>query len=715
MSIPALPPVSRRSFIKASAAAGGGLLLGIHLVRPARATAADPANPPENQAANAYLRVAPDGRVTLLSPNPEIGQGVKTAMPMVVAEELDVPWEQVSVEQAPLDTEAYANQFAGGSLSITLGWDALRKAGASGRYLLRAAAAQEWDVPLADVETRGDGFVHHPKTGNKLAYGALTATAATLEVPDSPPLKDPKDFRLLGSSIKNVDNRAILTGQPLYGIDTRREGMRYAAVARPPAFGAKLKSVDSSAAEDMPKVEKVVRLENSVAVIAGGTWEAFKARDALELEWEMPDPRESTRQQFADAAKLLEGPPEQVRRADGDVEAGLQAAAQVIEATYEVPFLPHAMLEPLNFYADVREDRVELHGPTQVPAQARTEVAKLTGLPESKITVTMTRQGGGFGRRLHTDSVIEAAAVSQAAGLPVNVVWTREDCMTAGFYRPAGLYRFRAGLDEEGKLSTWHLALAGIGNESPVAVGNFPAACVPNFQIDSRAVPGKVTTLWWRAPNNNICGFLDQTFLDEIAHTLGKDPLAFQLELLEIAAKEPVGELSFDPARYRRVLETAAEMAAWGTSPGEGIHAGIAARYSHRSYVAQVAHVSVNDGRLKVHKVFCAVDCGIVVNRSGALTQIEGGIIDGIGSCWFGDLPIQDSAATAKNFDRYRLIRLREAPAIETRFIESDLHPTGLGEPSLPPAPAAVANAIFAATGQRIRKVPFVQSGVIRA
>jgi isoquinoline 1-oxidoreductase beta subunit len=689
--------VTRRDFLKVSTLAGGGLMLSFHAPALTSLLEADTFQP------NAYLSISTDGVITLMAPNPEVGQGVKTSLPMLVAEELDADWSQVRIEQAGLDTRNYQRQIAGGSGSVRSSWEPFRKAGATARQMLVEAAARKWNVPASECITE-KGFVIHQPTGRTLNYGALASAAARLEVPQQVKLKDPKDYKIIGQRITNADARRIVTGTMPFGIDTRREGMLFAMVARP-AFGKKLKQVDDRRAKQIKGVKQVVVFENNVAVLATSTWAAKKGRDALQIEWEDEGKPESTSDYNAALAKLIENPSTDPKRNNGNVDQARSEADKVLESVFYAPFLPHAPMEPMNFFADVRPDRAELFGPTQTPARTRTEAARVLGLPEEKITVGLSRMGGGFGRRLQADYSVEAARISQLAKVPVLVVWTREDDMQGGFYRPAGMYRYRASI-KNNQLTGWHLIAAAANSANATRENNFPAGAVPNFRVDSHNYTTAITVGPWRAPNHNFIAFTEESFVDEIAHELGKDPVAFRLELLEQAKTRPYGEVAYDPDRYANVVKLAAEMGNWGRQGTNGIFKGFGAHFSFGTYVAQVADVSIQNGKVKVHKVYCAVDCGRVINYSGAETQIEGGIIDGLGHMLYGQITFKNGEVEQKNFNSYRLIRIPDAPDIEVRFINTEAEPQGLGEPGLPPIAAAVANALFAATGKRIRRLP---------
>ncbi len=697
----------RRSFLKVSALAGGGMLIGIKWIAES-ARAFDPALL-EGAAFNAYIKITPDGKITIQSPNPEIGQGVKTSMPMIVAEELDADWSHVVVEQAPLDTDAYTRQVAGGSGSIRASWKPLRMAGAAARMMLIAAAAEKWQVAPETCVT-GASMVRHPASNRQATYGELASLAVTKTPPAEPPLKKPSEFRLLGKRIPNVDNHAIVTGENLFGQDLMREGMAVAVVARPPAFGLKLASVDDSKAKSMPGVQQVIRFGNKVAVLANTTWEAKKGRDELLLQWIPEGDLESTDQHDSALRALLDKPAETPRRKDGNTEVAFAQAAKTVEAFYECPFLPHNAMEPINFFADVRPEGVLMIGPTQTPESARTDIAKLLNIDARQIRIEMTRQGGGFGRRLRTDYAVEAAEISHLAKKPVKVVWLREDDMGGGIYRPACKYRFRAALDDQGNLTAYHLRGSGINVGNPTRENNFPAGALPNLLVEGHNLESKVTTGAWRAPVHNFLGFAEQSFLDEVALAAGKDPVQFRLDLLDQAKRAPVGRQEYQADRLKGVIRLAAEKANWGQAPS-GVFQGFSAYFSFSTYVAQVVEVAMVNNKPKIQRVVCAVDCGILINRSGAENQVAGAIIDGLGHAMFSQLTIKDGAPEQTNFDRYRLIRMAEAPSVEVHFVESEEAPTGLGEPALPPLAAAFGNAVFRATGKRLRNQPFVQPG----
>ncbi|MEP7319870.1 MAG: molybdopterin cofactor-binding domain-containing protein, partial [Panacibacter sp.] len=683
---------SRRSFLKLSALTGGGFILGFNSFnaeakRPAIIAAAGFEG---NASFNSYLSIAGDGTITIFSPNPELGQNIKTSFPMVVAEELDADWSKVKVEQAVLDTTKFDRQLTGGSGAVPHSWMRLRNAGATARNMLVQAAAQQWNVP-EDTCTTHKGFVIHTASGKKLSYGELAAAASKMTVPKEVKLKDRKDFKLIGTAVKNVENKNIVTGKPLFGLDFYREGMLFAMIQRPPAFGTKIKSVDAAAAKAMPGIIDVVTFKNNVAVVGKSTWEVNKARKLLKIEYEKDGNIESTQDHDKLLTGLMDTGTPTVRRKDGDVETAFKNAARIVKAEYQCPFLPHGPLEPMNFFAHVRPDGVELIGPTQTPGRARTDTSKLLNIPEDKITLQITRLGGGFGRRLKTDYVTEAAELSGIIKAPVKVIWTREDDMTGGSYRPAVRYRFEAALDVSGNMIGYRLRGVGINAGNCTREDNFPSGAVSNLLIDSVEHISPVTTGAWRAPITNFLAFAEQSFLDEVAEAADKDPIQFRLELLQKAKQSPTGAIKYDIDRMIAVIKMAAEKSGWGKK--KNIAQGFSVYYSHLSYVAQVCEVTVEAGKPVVKKIYAVSDCGQVINLSGALQQVKGAIVDGLGHAMYGKLTFKDGASEQNNFNNYRLIRMKEIPEIDAYFVDNGIDPTGLGEPALPPTGGAVANA----------------------
>jgi isoquinoline 1-oxidoreductase beta subunit len=704
---------SRRQFLKNVSLSSGGLLLGFSFMD---AAASDmPALLPKDidiAGFNSYLSIANDGIVSVFSPNPELGQNIKTSFAMVVAEELDADWNKVKVVQAPFDTAKFDRQLTGGSGAIPHSWTRLRNAGATARHLLVAAAAAKWNVPAAECTT-DNGFVLHKGSGKKAGYGELATAASKITVPAEVKLKDHKDFKIIGKPVRNVENHNIATGKPLFGLDFYREGMMYASIQRPPAFGQKIKSVNADEAKSMPGVTDVVTFKNYVAVVGNSTWAVLKARKTLAVEYEAEKTLESSADHNQIFTKLMESTEAKVRRKDGDVDAAFKNAAKVLKSEYECPFVPHNPLEPMNFFAHVKADGVELIGPTQTPGRARKAVSDLLNVPEDKITVDITRLGGGFGRRLQFDYVVEAAELSSIIKKPVKVIWTREDDMGGGSYRPAVRYRFEAALDTNGEIIGYKCRGVGINVENPTRADNFPSGSIDNLLIDSVEHQSPITTGAWRAPVTNFLAYAEQSFLDEIAVATGKDPVQMRLDLLKRAKEKPVGPIRYDIDRMATVVRTVAEKAGWGKK--KGVFQGFSVYFSHASYVGQVCEVVMKDGKPKVQKVYAVSDCGVVINSSGALQQVMGGITDGYGTAMYGKLSFRNGEPEQKNFDRYRLIRMNETFDIDASFVNNGIDPTGLGEPALPPTGGAVANAIFKATGVRIKKQPFIDQAPFKS
>lgn len=673
---------------------------------------------------NAFLKIGENGLVTIMSPNPEIGQNVKTSMPMIVAEELDVDWKDVVVEQAGLNTDSFVRQLAGGSQSIRLGWTALRTAGATARRMLLEAAASRLQVPAAELST-SMGVITHEGSGQTLGYGDVASDAALLEVPEDVQLKDPKEFSIIGTTRRNVDGPDIVQGKPLFGLDVQREGMLIAMIVHAPAFGMKFKSMEAEAAKAMPGIVDVFTIDaapaspqwsdvnaftDKVVITGRTTWEVMQAKKALSIEWEQATAAESSADHSARLAALIEGgAPDAVRR-DGDPERAFREASVVIDRTFSSPIWPHNTLEPMNFFADVKAEEAYLLGPVQTPEFLRGTVAAMLDLPEDKVTVDMTRMGGGFGRRLYGNFGVEAALISRAAGAPVKLVYTREDDMTQGTYRPTYQVRYRAALNENGDLTGFQVRGAGL-NDLPLFVNRFPAGAVDNYLAENLRLESNVLVGAFRAPRSNFIAGAEQAFLDEVAEAAGKDPIAFRLELFERAQRDPVGEDNdYDAERFAGVLSLVREMSGWG-EPTPGVYRGVSAYYCHNSYVAQVLDVVLKNDQPAIKKVWCAIDCGIVVNPGAARNQVEGGIVDGIGHAMYGALTLTNGQPDQDNFHTYRLIRISEAPEeIEISFVDNGIDPTGLGEPSLPPAVSALANALAAATGHRLYDTPFIQA-----
>jgi len=709
---------NRRSFIRSSALAGGGLVLGFNWMvgcKPADAEVAERAKkaiPNEWFEINSFLKIGENGLVTIMSPNPEIGQGIKTAMPMIVAEELEVDWFDVVVEQAPLSTD-FDRQVAGGSQSIRSSWDGLRMAGATAKTMLVATAAEAWEVDPAAC-TVEKGVVFHPDKNQFMDYGTLAKQAGTMTVPTEVKLKEVEQFTIIGQGKGNVDIDAIITGQPLFGLDTMREGMKIATAVRPPAFGLKLKSFDDSAAKAIAGVEQVFQFgekNNKIAIVATNTWAAMKGAKAIKAEYVNDTKAESTADHEKALLDLLEKKAEP-KREDGDVDKAFKEADEVVEAIYSAPFLPHNCMEPMNFFAHVTADKVDTFGPVQTPKWTSDRIAKLLDRPIEQITVGMSRMGGGFGRRLYGDFALEAVEISDKAKAPIKIVYSREDDMTAGMYRPAVKYKFKAGI-KDGQISAYELTEASVNSGMwDMQINAFPAGATPNYRVISNQMESNITTGAWRAPISNFLAIAEQSFIDTLAEKLGKDEVAFRLEWFQRAVDNPIGKVEYVPEQAMAVIKLAAEKSDWGKK-GDTAQ-GMCAYYSHNTYVAEVADLIEVDGQPKIDRITCAIDCGILVNPLGALNQVEGGIIDGIGHAMYGAFGFENGTPNKKNFDQYRLIRHNEVPKIETHFVKSNNSPTGLGEPTLPPAGGAVANALYKMTGKKLKAIPFVgEEGVL--
>ncbi|MEO9513197.1 MAG: molybdopterin cofactor-binding domain-containing protein [Flavobacteriaceae bacterium] len=722
---------SRRAFLRNSSLAGGGMLIGFNLFQACKPKViAEPTIDLSTLAYNdfnAFIKIANNGAVTIFSPNPEIGQGVKTSMPMIIAEELDVAWKDVYVEQGILDTKNYTRQVAGGSQSIRHGWDALRETGAKAKQMLVSAAATRWGVDPSECSV-SDGVITNV-AGERLGYGDVVQEASLLEVPEEVTLKEPKDYKIIGTDIGNVDIEKITTGKPLFGLDYKVDGMVYAAVVRPPAFGQKLKSYDDTEAKAMPGVLDIIKIgdkvramleedarfgdkissSDKIVVIAETTWQALKAKKAIKAEWENDLFMESTENHDQMLTGFLEGTQFETMRKDGDVKKAFAAADEILERTYESPFLPHNCMEPMNFFANVTDKKIHLAGPIQTPAWKAGLVAKMLGREEEDIHLEMTRMGGGFGRRLYGDFVLEAVEISNAIGKPVKMVCSREDDMALGIYRPAIKYRIKASI-KDGEITGYHLKEAAINSNMYGLIPNFfPAGAIKNYQVDVVNYKSNITTGAWRAPYTNFLAYAEQSFFDELAELMEMDKVQMRLDLLDKVQPEEDETIKYSPDRMKEVIKTAVEKSGWGTKPNS-VYQGFVNYYCHNTHVAEVADVEIENGEPVVKKVTCVVDCGIVVNPLGALNQIEGGVIDGIGHAMYGELQFDAGTPSASNFDGSRMIRMKEAPLVETHFIKNEFSPTGLGEPTLPPAGGAIANAFKAATGNRLYKQPFTKT-----
>ena len=716
--------LDRRDFLRVSALAGGGVLLGAYTVDQAAAAVPGASGQLAEFALNVFVRITPDDVVTIVSKNPEIGQGIKTSLPMVVAEELDADWERVRVEQAPLDTEKYSGQSVGGSNGTPRNYDLMRRMGAAGRRMLIEAAAEMWGVPAAELGTE-PGAVVHRSLGRRATYGELAGRAAAVAPPDleSVPLKDPSRFRIMGTSVGNVDTPAIVRGQKLFGVDVTLPGMKYAVFEKCPVFGGRVAHANLDEVRAQPGVRDAFVVEggselngllDGVAIVADSWWQANRARGALRVEWEEGAHATDSSEGFrARAAELWRGEPETVERPDGDARGALAAAAAVVEADYDYPFIAHACLEPMNCTAHYSGGRLEMWAPSQAPERGRGMVARTLGIPEDAITVNITRSGGGFGRRVYVDYMVEAGAIAMRVDAPVKLLWSREDDIRHDFYRPAGFHRLRGGVDAAGRVTAWknHFVTFGAPGGTAWATGlsatEFPARFVANYELGTSYIPFNVPTGVLRAPRSNGVAFAVQSFIDELAHAAGRDPLDVRLDMLSAYTG---GDGAMDGARMRAVLESVAARSGWGrTSRPRGRGRGIAFHFSHRGYFAEVVDASVSPtGAVAVEQVWVVGDIGsLIINPSGAEQQVQGAVLDGIAQALGQQITIERGRARQSNFHDFPLLRMSQAPpAIHVHFIESGVSPTGLGEPALPPVVPALCNAIFDATGKRVRSLP---------
>ena len=732
--LPLEPAIDRRTFLRVSALAGGGLLLAPVLEPLDRALAAAGAGATGATALGEFIRIAADGTVTIVAKNPEIGQGVKTMLPMLIAEELDADWASVKVEQAPSDPTRFGDQFAGGSRATPGNWDGMRRVGAAGRHLLIAAAAATWNVPESECSAAASTVTHGP-SGRKLGYGKLAAKAATLPPPDlqSLTLKDPKDYTLVGTPRAGVDTPAIVTGRPLYGIDVRLPGMLYAVFEKCPVFGGKVVSANLDVVKAQPGVRQafVVKggaelngLLDGVAVVAESWWAAKSAREKLEVRWDEGPAAEVSSEGLAKrAAELAGATPTRSLRKDGDVAKALAGAAKTVKASYAYPFLSHATLEPQNCTARFDGGKLELWSTTQTPQPGRELVARTLGMDGKDITIHLVRAGGGFGRRLSNDYMAEAAWIAkQVPGTPVKLLWTREDDMRHDFYRPAGFHHLEAGLDAAGRLLAWrdHFVTFGEGERFAPSAGiqptEFPSRFVPNFELGASVFPPLVPTGALRAPGSNGLAFVFQSFLDELAGAAGKDPVRFRLDLLgePRVVSEPDGKAAYDAGRMRAVLERVAERSGWGRRTlASGTGLGVAFHYSHLGYFAEVVEASVVADAVKVNKVWVVGDIGsTIINPLHAENEAQGAALEGLSHAMAQAITINRGRAQQSNFPEYELLRHAQAPPVDVEFLKTDHAPTGLGEPALPPVIPALCNAIFAASGKRVRSLPLSREGL---
>ena len=736
--------IDRRSFLKSSAIAGGGMMLTFSWFSNVKATEKIAQLNVADQWSElaAYIKITPDNVVKILCPNPEFGQNVMTSLPMIIAEELDVDWKNVVVEMGTHDNVKYGPQFTGGSNSIKMYWKPLRTAGATARQMLVEATAQTWGVPVGEITTKA-GVLSH-SSGKSAKYGEMAAKAATMTVPKDIKLKAIKDFTIVSTSKHNAEGMKVVTGKPLFGMDYRVDGMLIAMIQHPPTFGMKLKSFDATAAKKMPGIKDIfsfklyddgyeqaafgdTRTHNEmVAIVGKTTWEVMNARKKINFQWEaagdvketmqgrggkrevtVPGRLETTSSQMAMMAEYAKKPANQLRK-DGDPETAFKNAATIIERTYNAPFLAHNTMEPMNFFAHVQDDKALVAGPTQGPGWMEPSLAKLLKLPADKIEIQMTRMGGGFGRRAYAQFIFEAARISQKLKAPIKLIYSREDDMTYGIYRPMYTATYRAALDANKNLIGFHVTGGGIP-ENPVHANRFPAGAVDNYLADGWEIPSNITIGAFRAPRSNFNAAAEQSFLDEVAEAMGKDPIQMRLDLLKRAKENPVGKNNdYDAGRYISVLELLKEKSGWGKPENAGKKRGVAAYFCHASYAGHVVDMVMRDGQPYVEAVTSAIDCGVVINPDAARNMVEGAVVDGIGQSFYGALTHKDGVPEQNNFHNYRMIRHNEAPKkIDVHFVQNEIDPTGLGEPPFPPVFGAVANALFKTTGKRYYNQPF--------
>jgi isoquinoline 1-oxidoreductase beta subunit len=763
--------IDRRSFLQLSALAGGGLALNFY--RTPLAKAQGPEKPPD-LTPQAFIKIAPDGIVTIMARASETGQGMRNMLPMLIAEELDVDWKDVRVQQADLDEKKYGPQFSGGSANTPEGWDPMRRVGAAGRLLLITAAAQTWGVPVAECTTQpgrvlqaanarapqaspghvvqvASGQVLHSASGRSATYGELAAKAATLPAPalSSVKLKDPKDYRIIGHSQKGVDTHAIVTGKPLFGIDMELPGMLYATIQKAPVFAGKVKTANLDEVKTQPGVRHVLvidggikpsaftpwepGMEPGIAIVADTWWQAQQARKQLKVEWDMGPAASQTSEGFEKrAGELLQAPPATTVRKYGDADGVLKSSAKVVEATYQYPFIAHATMEPQGCTAHWKDGKLEMWTSSTLPSDGQGLVAKTLGIKESDITTHMVRGGGSFGRRLQNDYAVEAAWIAKQIDAPVKLLWSREDDIAHDPFRPGGTVGLKGGLDAQGKITAWRHHLITFGEEKNSAPGGgigadaYPSGFAPAYALYTSAQPLMLRCGALRAPGDNAYCWVAQSFIDELAHEAGRDPLEFQLDLLSnkqapwksdgkdaVGDHEPTGQDVLIPERYKGVLQLVAEKSGWAKrakEPGRGL--GIAAWFCHLGYFAEVADVSVDaSNKVTVHHVWAVGDVGSqIINPRAAESISYGGVIDGL-SEMAQEITLSEGRVVQSNFHNHPIMRMKQAPPIDLYWIKTNYAPTGLGEPTLPPILPAVTNAIFAATGKRVRTLPLQKSG----
>ena len=736
---------SRRSFLKVSSLSSGGMMIGFSWLANLVPNAAlgNAANTNEWIELTGFIKITPDNKIIILSPNPEFGQNVMTSLPMLIAEELEVDWKSVKVQQGDYDTPRFKSQFTGGSMAMKMAWQPLRKAGATARMMLMQAAANEWNVPVAELSA-SNGSIFHKSSNRSITYGSLATVASKLPAPEKVALKKNGTFTLLGTPQKNVEGSKIVTGKSLFTMDYKHEGMLIAMAIHPPAFGMKLKSFDATEAKKMPGIKDVFEIKvykdgfqkagfdtrtfNNLVVVAGkSTWEVMNARKKVVTQWEpiqeskemvnswgsiveeiTPAGLESTDAHMKQMYDMQKKPGKMLRK-DGDPETAFSKAKKTIERTYSAPFLPHNTMEPISCFAHITDEKALFVAPIQIPDMMKNNIMSNLDLTADKIDIKLARMGGGFGRRAYGHYIIEAGLISKKLKSPVKLIYTREDDMTNGVYRPSYMVTYKAAIDEKNNVTAIHIKGGGIP-EGAVHENRFPAGAFENYLAEGWEIPSNITIGAFRAPGSNFIASAEQSFLDELSEAIGKDPIDYRIELLKKAKATPVGKNNeYDADRYIAVLELVKEKSNWNSAANKNNKRGVAAYFCHNSYAAHVVDVTMKNGQPVVEKVTSAMDCGVVVNPEGAKNMVEGAVVDGIGNALFGGLRFEKGVPMQKNFNQYRMIRLKEAPKkIDVHFIQNNIDPTGLGEPPFPPVFAALANAMYKATGKRFYNQPFI-------
>jgi isoquinoline 1-oxidoreductase beta subunit len=736
---------SRRSFLKVTSLTGGGMMIGFSwlsnlIPNEALATAA---NAKDWVELTGFIKITPDNQVKIFCPNPEFGTNVMTSLPMMVNEELEADWSKVIVEMGDYDTPRFKTQFTGGSRGMAMAWTPLRTAGATARMMLVQAAANEWNVPVAEL-TVSKGSVIHKASNRSISYGALATAAAALPKPEKVELKKIANFSLIGTPQKNKVGKDIVTGHSLFTMDYKHEGMLIAMIIHPPAFGMTLKSFDATVALKMPGIKNVFDIQvykdgykragfdtrafNKLVVVVGNsTWEVMNAKKKVNVQWvpiettkEMvagwggpkeeivPGGLESTDEHMKQMLAMQKKPAKLLRK-DGEPEAAFAKAAKVLERTYSAPFLSHNPMEPISCFAHITEEKAFFVAPIQIPDMMKQNIVANLDIPAEKIEMKLARMGGGFGRRAYGHYIVEAGLISKKMKAPIKLIYTREDDMTNGIYRPTYMVTYKAAIDANNNVTAIHIKGGGIP-ESAVHENRFPAGAFENYMAEGWDIPSNITIGAFRAPGSNFIASAEQTFLDELAETIGKDPLDYRIELFKKAKANPVGKRNdYDAARFIAVLELLKEKSNWSSNT-KNSKRGVAAYFCHSSYAAHVVDVSMKDGQPVVEKVVTAMDCGFVVNPEGAKNMVEGAVVDGIGNALYGGMHIEKGVPTQKNLNQYRIIRHKEAPKkIEVHFVQNNIDPTGLGEPPFPPVFAALANALYKATGKRLYNQPYLK------